>query len=79
MFDALRDCVPQLKSAKHEETTDTMLESFDKEIMANLKEVCFPDSHNILIYCLVSSVARNLSAEAKRSEVGNRLVGFARS
>ena len=39
MFGALRDCVPQLQYAKHEETSDLMTENFKKEIMAILKEV----------------------------------------
>eukprot|EP00794_Sanderia_malayensis_P006146 gene6146-6852_t len=38
MFSALRDCAPQLKLNSHEATRDSMLEAFDKEIMANMKE-----------------------------------------
>ena len=39
MFGALRDCAPQLKSARHEETLDVMTDIFKKEIMDIFKEV----------------------------------------
>ena len=41
MFGALRDCVPQLKNAKHEEDPDKMIENFKEEIMDIMKEVSF--------------------------------------
>ncbi len=40
MFSALRDCAPQLRLNSHEEEKDGMVNTFDKEIMANIKEVC---------------------------------------
>ena len=39
MFGALRDCVPQLKNAKHEENSDQMTQDFKEEIMQIVKDV----------------------------------------
>jgi len=39
MFGALRDCVPQLRQACHEEVDDKMVTDFKVEIMDILKEV----------------------------------------
>ena len=39
MFGALRDCVPQLRQACHEEEDDKMVADFKNEIMDVLKEV----------------------------------------
>ena len=39
MFGALRDCVPQLKNAKHEEDPDKMVSDFKEKIMDIMKEV----------------------------------------
>ena len=39
IFGALRDCAPQLHLCGHEESTDNIIEAFDKETMATLKEV----------------------------------------
>uniref|UniRef100_A0A4W3HQH7 WASH complex subunit 4 n=1 Tax=Callorhinchus milii TaxID=7868 RepID=A0A4W3HQH7_CALMI len=38
MFSALRDCVPPMKHARHLESTQLLLECFDKEIMDVLNE-----------------------------------------
>ncbi|XP_057296069.1 WASH complex subunit 4-like isoform X2 [Hydractinia symbiolongicarpus] len=38
MFGALRDCAPQLKFARHEETNDVMVEQFKVDIMNIMKE-----------------------------------------
>eukprot|EP00111_Clytia_hemisphaerica_P017411 TCONS_00051483-protein len=38
MFGALRDCVPQLKNAKHEEDSDQMTNDFKEEIMQITKD-----------------------------------------
>ncbi|XP_043569200.1 WASH complex subunit 4 isoform X3 [Chiloscyllium plagiosum] len=38
MFSALRDCVPPMMHARHLESTQVLLESFDKEIMDVLNE-----------------------------------------
>lgn len=39
MFSALRDSVPSMLHAKHMESCDQLLESYDKEIMGVLNEV----------------------------------------
>lgn len=39
MFGALRDCAPQLISAKHVEDQSAMMDTFKKDIMDLLKEV----------------------------------------
>lgn len=39
MFAALRDCAPQLKFARHEETNDVMIEQFKVDIRNIMKEV----------------------------------------
>ena len=39
IFCALRDCTPQLRLCSHEDTSEAMVEAFDKEIMGTLKEV----------------------------------------
>lgn len=38
MFAALRDCVPQMDMAKHLETSQSLKDSFDKEIMKNVND-----------------------------------------
>lgn len=39
MFSALRDCVPFMLYAKHMESCDQLLQSYDKEIMDVFNEV----------------------------------------
>lgn len=39
MFSALRDSVPSMMHAKHMESCDQLLESYDREIMEVLNEV----------------------------------------
>ena len=39
MFGALRDCVPPMMAVKHVTATELM-ESFDKEVYDQMKEVC---------------------------------------
>lgn len=44
MVAALRDCVPQMYAARHLESTQQLMEAFDKEITKNFNEVseiCF--------------------------------------
>lgn len=40
MFGAIRDCAPQLLSARHADDPSAMMETFKKDIMDTLKEVC---------------------------------------
>eukprot|EP00795_Rhopilema_esculentum_P002023 gene2023-17584_t len=63
IFVALRDCAPQLRLGGHEESSDALVEAFDKEVTAILKENLLDRLCNAIETDLRLSIHRHLQLD----------------